>query len=82
MLYIPWMVIVSGDDVKKLRFKNFDVWAVEGEKLHERVVYQSIGRTPPPPHPIPKKGEKHINTAQNMLYIAWMVIVTGHNVKK
>ena len=31
---------------------------------------------PPPPAPrdlVPQNGEKHINTAQNLLYIAWVV---------
>ena len=44
---------------------------------------------PNPTHPLhtkmPKKVEKHITSTQNMLYIvciAWMVIVSGHNVKK
>ena len=31
---------------------------------------------------ISKWGEKHVNMAQNMLYIAWMVILGGHNIKK
>ena len=46
------------------------------------VVYQSLGRPPPPPDLIPKSGEEHVNTAQNMLYIPWMVILGGHNIKK
>ena len=36
----------------------------------------------PPPDVIPKSGEKHVNTAENMLYIAWMVILGDHDVKK
>ena len=31
--------------------------------------------------PIPRYGEKHINAAQNMLYIAWMVMLGGHSTK-
>ena len=38
--------------------------------------------THPPKHPIPRWGEKQINTAKNMLYIAWVVMVSGHNIKK
>ena len=37
---------------------------------------------PPPPDLIPKQGEKHVNTAYNMLYIAWMVILGDDNIKK
>ena len=56
MLYIPWMVILGDHNIKKTSFKNFDFWAAQGEKLHEQVVYQSLGTPPPPPHPdlIPK----------------------------
>ena len=36
--------------------------------------------TPPPPHPNTRK--KHITTAKNMLYIARMVIIGGHDIKK
>ena len=46
-----------------------------------QVVYQSLGRSPPA-RPIPTSGEKHINTAQNMLYIPWMVILGDHGIKK
>ena len=34
MLYIPWMVILSGDNIKKTSFENFDFAAAQGEKLH------------------------------------------------
>ena len=56
MLYIPWMVILGDHNIKKTSFKNFDFWAAQGEKLHEQVVYQSLGSSPPSPHPdlIPK----------------------------
>ena len=38
---------------------------------------------PPPPRDlIPKYGENHVNTAYNMVYIPWMVILCGHNIKK
>ena len=63
MLYIPWMVILGFHDVKKISFENFDFGAAEGEQLHEKVVYQSLGRPPPPPDLIPKYGEKHVNVA-------------------
>ena len=48
MLYIPWMVILSGHNIKDTMFENFDFWAAQGEKLHQQVVYQSLGSTPPP----------------------------------
>ena len=34
---------------QKKSFQNFDFWAAQGEKLHKQVVYQSLGRPPPPP---------------------------------
>ena len=48
----------------------------------KQVVYKSLGNPPPPPDLIPKLDEKHVNTAQNMLYIAWMVILGDHGIKK
>ena len=65
MLYIPWMVILGGHNIKKTSFKNFHFGAGHGEKLHKQVVYQSLGSPPPPPPPglIPKSEEKHANTA-------------------
>ena len=35
-----------------------------------------------PSHPIPKQGEKNVNTAENMLYIPWMVISGDGNIKQ
>ena len=49
MLYIPWMVILGGHNIKKTSFENFDFRAAQGEKLHKQVVYQSLGSPPPPP---------------------------------
>ena len=49
MLYISWMVILCGHNVKKISFENFDFGAAQGEKLHQQVVYQSLGTPPPPP---------------------------------
>ena len=37
---------------------------------------------PPPSDPTPKECENHINNARNMLYLGWMVTLSGHNVKK
>ena len=53
MLYIAWMVILGDQGIKKISFENFDFLAAQGEKLHKQVVYQSLGR-PPPPDLIPK----------------------------
>ena len=47
-----------------------------------RLCTNPLGDPPPPPHLIPKSGEKHVNTAYNMFYIPWMVILGGHNIKK
>ena len=37
MLYIPWMIVVSGQHIQKIRFGNFNFWAAQGEKLHKQV---------------------------------------------
>ena len=56
--------------------------------IHSVVAYNSIafGKSTSQriylQHPTPKLGEKHTNTAYNMLYIAWMVILGGHNIRK
>ena len=49
MLYIAWMVILSGHSIKNTSFKNFHFWAAHSEKVHKQVVYQSLGSPPPPP---------------------------------
>ena len=38
--------------------------------------------TPPPLCPILQKGERHISTAYDMLYIPWMVILGDYGSKK
>ena len=59
MLYIPWMVILGDHNIRKNKFQNFDFWAAQGEKLHEQVVYVSLGTPPPlPPRPNPQIGWK------------------------
>ena len=66
MLYISWMVILGDHGIKKkISFEKFDCWAAMGEKLHKQVVYESLGRTPPPCRApqLKKEGEKHKNTA-------------------
>ena len=42
MLYIPWMVILSGHNIKKTSFGNFYFSALQGEKLHKQVVSRPI----------------------------------------
>ena len=42
MLYLPWMVLLGDHGIKKIRFENSDFLAVQGEKLHERVVHWPI----------------------------------------
>ena len=76
------MIILGDDNINKISFENFDFRAVQSENLHEQVVHQSLGNPPPPPDPIPKQGEKHVNAAQNVLYIAWMVILGDDNINK
>ena len=81
MLCIPCMIILGDHNIKKVSFQNFNFRAAQGEELHKQVVYQSPRSPPPPPKDlIPKWGENHINTAYNMLYIPWMVILCGHNI--
>ena len=75
------MVILGGQNIKKTSWENFNFSAVQSAKLHKQVVYQSLG-SPPPPNAIPKKGERDVNTAENVLYIPWMVILRGRNIKK
>ena len=72
------MITVS----KKTSFENFDFELPRVKKCISRLCTNPLGAPPPPPHLIPKLGEKQVNTAQNMLYIAWMVILSGHNIKK
>ena len=48
-----------------------------------RLCTNPLGAPPPPPNQQTLQyGEKHPNMAYNMLYIAWMVILGGHNIKK
>ena len=42
MLYIPWMVILCGHNIKKTSFENFDFSAAQGEKLQKQVVGRPI----------------------------------------
>ena len=39
MLYIPWIIILGGHNIKKTRFENFDFLDVQCQKLHKQVVY-------------------------------------------
>ena len=57
MLSIPWMVILSDQNVKKASFKNFDFRAGHVETLHKHILYQSLGRAPP--------GTKNSNRIRN-----------------
>ena len=41
-----------------------------------------VSPDPPPPHPIPKQAAKRLNAAQNVLYVAWTVILGVHNIKR
>ena len=47
--------------------------------LHKQIVYKSLGR-PPPPALNTKWGEKHTNTAQKMISVAWMVSVSVEDI--
>ena len=42
----------------------------------------AMGSSPAPRDLVPKNGEKHITSAYNVLYIPWMVIFGGHNIRK
>ena len=48
--------------------------------MHEQVVPQPPLHPPPPQ--TPQWGEKHINRVSNMLYIGYLMIWDGHNIKK
>ena len=47
-----------------------------------RLCTNPLGDPPPPPDLFPKQGENHVNTAKNMLYIPWVVILGDDNIKK
>ena len=81
MLYIAWIVILDDHGIKKISFETFNFRAPRGEKLHECVVYESLGKSLPL-DPIPKYREKHVNTAQSMLYIAWTVTLGDRKIIK
>ena len=54
-------MVILGDHNKKVsKTSIFELYSLE--KPHKQVAYQSR-LDPPNPHPIPQKGEKHINTA-------------------
>ena len=52
--------MVGGHNIKKKSLENFDFGAVQGEKLHKQIVYQSLGSPPPPPSPPPPEPNTHI----------------------
>ena len=64
------MVILGDCGVKKKSFKNSDFWAAQGEKLHKQVVYQSLGR-PPPPRPNTQIGWKTRKYGQKHALDSW-----------
>ena len=63
MLCIPWMVILSGHNIKKQVSKTSIFELPRLKKLHEQVVYRPLGAPPPPPDLIPKLDDKNANTA-------------------
>ena len=78
MLYIPWMVILSEYGVKHalhtldgqvITVPTKQVWKtsifelLRVENCISRLCTNPLGDPPPPPDLIPKKGEKHVNTA-------------------
>ena len=71
------MVIISKTQVSKTSI--FELPRVKN--CISRLCTNPLG-PPPPPDLIPKLDEKHVNTAKNMLYIAWMVILGNHGIKK
>ena len=39
MLYLLWMVIVSGHNVNKIKFENVEFSVARGAKVHKQVAY-------------------------------------------
>ena len=52
-------------------------------RAHQKRKEQDCGSARQPHHVQVdnKRPEKHVNTAYNMLYIPWMVILGGHNIQ-
>ena len=48
---LGYLIILDGQNIKKIRFRNFHFWDAEAEKLHEQVVPQPPREPPPPPPP-------------------------------
>ena len=42
MLYIGYLIIVNGQNIKKIGFRNLCFSAAEGGKLHKQVVPQTL----------------------------------------
>ena len=70
MLHIACFIIVKGHNIKKMFCKNLLPLASPPRRES----------TPSNAHT--KQGEKDINTAQNMLCIICMVILSHHGIKK
>ena len=68
------VVTVSKNNFQKIRLLS-SRWR---KTTKSRLCTNPLGA--PPPSPL--QGEKHINAAENVLYIGWMVILCGHNIKK
>ena len=54
MLYIGYLIILDGQNIRKISFGNFPFlscqgWKTKAGKLHEQVVPQPPWEPPPPP---------------------------------
>ena len=65
MLYIPWMIILGGHDIKKKSFENFDFELPRVKNCISRLCTNPLGDPPNPPAQYPnrvktrKYGLKH-----------------------
>ena len=70
MLYIGYLMILGAQKMKK---------------SSSEILLPSASpprRESTPRNNSPKKGKNNINTAENMLYIPWMVILCDYHIKK
>ena len=66
MLYIAWMVILTGHNIKKTSFESSIFELPKVKNSISTLCTNPLG-DPCPAHGIPELGKKHVNTAYNML---------------
>ena len=64
MLHMGYLIILDGQSIKKISFRNSIAFGKStSQRSYSKQRQPLPWETPPPPHPIPKWGEKHVNTA-------------------